>query len=245
LNLLLTAIIVAGLYIRLGIGEKKARQYIVNFLSVILVKVESQDTDAASRPPAAPSAPVAKQEPAASPAPVAAASPVEATQPVASAPSSPATVASDTNASTAPAPAAAPSATDGQPAASPVASASTPAPASVAPAAPPKPFNIADVAVNPSIWPQYVTLKQPIVFPVVLSGRQVGTVTVPAGSKAKLQNIEGGEVALVYEDGTQTVPWQSTDLEEQVMKGASAAPSSVPATIVTATASPPAPPAGN
>jgi hypothetical protein len=97
--------------------------------------------------------------------------------------------------------------------------------AAVAPAAPaaPKPFDPADIAGNPAAWPKTVHLKQAETFPAVFNAQVVGNVTVPAGAEVQLAAVKGEQLVLNYQGGTQTLPWDRTDLKEQVAK-LSAAP---------------------
>jgi hypothetical protein len=153
--------------------------------------------------------------------------------------SKPAPESNEENAAAAPAVAApAPPAIEKAPAAP------TPAPVAAATPAPPKPFDPADLAGNPSAWPKTVRLLQATNFPAVFNSQVVGSVTLPAGSEVKLVNIQGDQLTLDHQGGTQTLSWKLTDLEQEVAKGgsaASAAPTATPATdaAVTATTVPP------
>jgi len=98
-------------------------------------------------------------------------------------------------------------------------------PPSPPPPAAPKPFDPADLAANPASWPKTVRLKQAVVFPALLDSRIVGTVTAPAGAAVNLVKIQGGQLLLDFQGGTQSVSWRLTDLQEQVARQPAASPS--------------------
>ena len=85
-------------------------------------------------------------------------------------------------------------------------------PAASAPA--PKPFDPADLIGNPQAWPRSVRLKQDSVFPVVFNSQVVGSAKVPAGSEVKLVSIQGDQLVVDYQGGTQKIFWKLTNLEE-------------------------------
>jgi hypothetical protein len=114
----------------------------------------------------------------------------------------------------APAPAEAPSATPE------LAAAPTPTPAP----SPPKSFDPADLQANPGAWPKTLTLQQPVVFPALFNGQIVGSVTAPPGTLVNLVKIQGGQLILEFNRGTQTVPWKWTDLEQRAAQAGSTAP---------------------
>jgi len=119
------------------------------------------------------------------------------------------------------------------PAAAPVA-ASTPAP--------PKPFDPADLAANPGAWPKTLKLKAATDFPAAFNGQIVGSVSVPAGTEVKLVNIQGDQLIVDYQGGTQKLSWKLTDIEEEAAKAGPVAPAATPATEATAATVNPAPP---
>lgn len=116
-------------------------------------------------------------------------------------------------------------------------------PAAASTPAPPKPFAIADLAANPGAWPKSLRLKQSVTFPAVYNSQVVGSAAVPAGTAVNLQNIQGDQLVLEYQGGTQKVPWKLTDLEETV-GSAPVAPAATPAPETSAGATQTAP-AGN
>lgn len=81
----------------------------------------------------------------------------------------------------------------------------------------PTPFiNLDQIASNRSLWPKDVTLKKPIVFPAVVDGKEVGKVTVAAGTAVQLYRIEHQKLAVVYNGGGAWVQLAETDLAERV-----------------------------
>jgi hypothetical protein len=75
-----------------------------------------------------------------------------------------------------------------------------PAPAPAAPDEPATPaaapqlaqsLNLAQIATNHAIWPKTVRIKRTTEFPAVSQGKEVGTVTLPAGMEVKLISING------------------------------------------------------
>jgi hypothetical protein len=109
--------------------------------------------------------------------------------------------------------------------------------------APAKPFDPAELAGNPAAWPKTVRLKQATVFPAVFNAQVVGSVTVPPGAVVKLVNVQGDQLVLNYQGGTQTLSWKLTDLDEEVAKSGSLAPAAGPAPAAETVATP-APAAG-
>jgi len=103
-----------------------------------------------------------------------------------------------------------------------------PTPAAATPA-PAKPFDPADLARNPGAWPKTIRLKQEAVFPAMFNGQVVGSVKVPAGSAVKLLNVQGDQLVVDYQGGTQRLSWKLTDLEEAA-KSVSATPGVQPVT---------------
>jgi hypothetical protein len=102
---------------------------------------------------------------------------------------------------------------------------STPPPSVVSTPAPPKAFDPADLAGNPGAWPKTVRLKQSVVFPAVFNSQVVGSVTVPRGAVVNLVSIQGDQLILAFQGGTQKLSWKLTDIEEEVAKAGGAGPS--------------------
>jgi hypothetical protein len=94
------------------------------------------------------------------------------------------------------------------------------------PPPPPKPFDPADLAGNPSAWPKKLHLKQAVEFPALYNGQVVGSVTAPAGTAVTLRDIQGGQLTVDYQGGTQKIPWTLTDLEQAAAKVAATPASS-------------------
>jgi hypothetical protein len=67
-------------------------------------------------------------------------------------------------------------------------------------------------------------LKQAVVFPALYDGQNVGSITAPPGTAVNLVKIQGEELVLGFNGGTQTVPWRWTDIEEQAARRAPATP---------------------
>jgi hypothetical protein len=105
----------------------------------------------------------------------------------------------------------------------------TPPPVLAATPPPPKPFDPAELAGNPGAWPKTLRLKAPAVFPAVFNSQVVGSVSVPAGAVVNLLKIQGDQLIVVFQGGTQTLPWKATDLAEQVAMEEKAGPIAQPA----------------
>ena len=79
----------------------------------------------------------------------------------------------------------------------------TSAPAQRLAVAQPQPMSLAQIASNQSLWPKVVKIKKPIVFPAVLNGKEVGKLSVPAGTEVKLISVTPEKVGVAYSpDGT-------------------------------------------
>jgi hypothetical protein len=230
LNLALVALVAAGLYLRLNGGGDAGRR--------IHAAVQALATSPAPVTAPAVSAP-AVTAPMEAPAPVpvlAKTAPAPVIAPAPSVPAQPATAAPAIANAAASTPSAAPAPVIANTA--PPTPSAAPAPAVTAPA-PEKPFDPADLAGNPTAWPRIVHLKEPVSFPAVLNAQVVGSVTVPAGSEAQLVDIQGDQLTLNYQGGTQKLSWKLTDIAEQAARIAQAVPPAVPAPS-TASIAPPA-----
>ena len=82
--------------------------------------------------------------------------------------------------------------------------------------APAASINLDQIAADRSLWPKDVILKKPIVFPAVVDGKEVGKVTVAAGTAVQLYRIEHQKLALVYNGGGAWVQPAETDLAERL-----------------------------
>jgi len=206
LNVSLILIVAALAYLRLGGGQNQVRSLMAS-ASADLQKAANAAASPAAPGPAVPNiaatpAPVPQASstpaPAATPAPAIAAitAPQQASTPVTE---------------TTPVPAAA--ATAPEPTAP-----STPTPAAASTPGPPKPFDPADLASNPAAWPKTLRLKQAVEFPALFNSQVVGSVKAPSGTVVKLDNIQGDQLTVDFQGGTQTISWKLTDLEEQMAK---------------------------
>jgi len=121
----------------------------------------------------------------------------------------------------------------------------TPPPAVSTPPPAPKPFDIADLAGNRGAWPKMLRLKQAVDFPAVFNARVVGSVSVPAGSVVRLVEIQGDQLTLDYQGGTQILSWKLTDIDEEAARVAAvaAAPAAAPVAPPAAASAPVAAPA--
>lgn len=190
------------------IGGTALSERCVASLSVELSRLANILSVPSARPAAAIPAPAVQK--ASTPAPAPAQAPPASTPP-------PVPAISPLVAEEAAAPIAAPSATPDMAAAA----IATPTPTP----APPKPFDPADLQGTPGAWPKTVTLKQPVIFPALYNGQIVGSLTAPPGTAVKLVRIQGEQLVLGFNGGTQTVPWQWTDLEQWAAQSAPPAPS--------------------
>lgn len=80
----------------------------------------------------------------------------------------------------------------------------------------PKPaLTLEQIAADRSLWPKDIRLKTQVVFPSVLEGREVGKITVSAGTSVQIYKIEHQKVAVIYKGGGAWVPVADTDLLER------------------------------
>jgi len=110
-----------------------------------------------------------------------------------------------------------------------------PAPIVATTPAPPKPFDPADLVANPSAWPKQLRIRQAVEFPALYNGQVVGSVTAPPGTIVTLRNIQGGQLTVDYQGGTQKIPWTETDLEQEAAKVAATPPPAAPGPPTSAT----------
>lgn len=82
------------------------------------------------------------------------------------------------------------------------------------------------LASNRAQWPRCVRLKRPTVFKAVLDGKEVGEVSVRAGTEVQLMQIQSGKIGVAYSpDGKKAnlggawVQADDTDLIERVHAG--------------------------
>ena len=98
--------------------------------------------------------------------------------------------------------------------------ASTPAVAAAAEQASPTPqstpVDLKALTAIPAGWPKTVHLKTPMDFPVVVGGKSVGSVRLPAGTEAKLTAIKNGMLMLEYQGSSGWHSPEETDLMEKL-----------------------------
>lgn len=135
------------------------------------------------------------------------------------------------------------------PAPAPVVSAETPAPTDTAPPAStpepppsaeptpaPAPLEIADLARQPQLWPKQVLLVAPVRFNVIMQGKAMGSILVPARRPVILRKINpDGTVEIQYQSNTAITKHQDTDLLPRARAAALEKPA----------ANPPAPSSGD
>ncbi len=71
----------------------------------------------------------------------------------------------------------------------------------------------------PAGWPKTVHLNTAMDFPVVVGGKSVGSVRLPAGTEAKLTAIKNGMLALEYQGSSVWRSADETDLLEKLQGG--------------------------
>jgi len=91
---------------------------------------------------------------------------------------------------------------------------------------PGNPADMVQIAADHSLWPKAVRIKQTTVFPAVSQGKEIGKLSVPAGTEVKLISINADKVGVAYSpDGTMPNmggAWlqpEETDLLERVHAG--------------------------
>ena len=244
LNVMLILIVATVTFIRLGGGGRIARRSLAA-LSAELARLANELPAGASTPAPATASPVIATAPVPSPAamPAPVTMPASATAPKAPAAPALAPVSAPTlAAASAPTPAAASTPAMAPapaqvaesapvlaaPSAPALAAVPAPAPAAPAPPAVAKPFDPADLASNPAAWPKTLILKQAVVFPAVYNSQVVGSVTALPGTVVKLVNIQGNQLTVDYQGGTQTLFWQLTDIAQEESKAAAAPAQATP-----------------
>lgn len=85
-----------------------------------------------------------------------------------------------------------------------------------APPAPAKAVTFESLAADPTSWPRAVRLKKAVEMPAVVDGKQVGKVTVNAGTEVNLARIKDGKVGIEYQGGGAWLTPDETDLMERV-----------------------------
>ena len=91
-----------------------------------------------------------------------------------------------------------------------------PAPTDAVPAPAPAPaFTFATLAADPTAWPRTVRLKKAVEIPAVVGGKEVGKVTVKAGTEVSLARIKDGKVGIEYQGGGAWLTPEETDVMER------------------------------
>ena len=85
------------------------------------------------------------------------------------------------------------------------------------------PTDMIQLAANHSFWPKVVKVKKTTVFPAVYQGKEIGKLSVPAGTEVKVISINPEKVAVAYTpDGVMSnaggayLQPEETDLFERV-----------------------------
>ena len=84
-------------------------------------------------------------------------------------------------------------------------------------------LTLIQLAANHSFWPKVVKVKKTTVFPAVYQGKEIGKLSVPAGTEVKVISINPEKVAVAYTpDGVMSnaggayLQPEETDLLERV-----------------------------
>ena len=88
-------------------------------------------------------------------------------------------------------------------------------PADTAPAPAPAAMTFETLAADPTAWPRTVRLKKAVEIPAVVGGKEVGKVTVKAGTEVTLARIKDGKVAVEYQGGGAWLTPDETDVMER------------------------------
>ena len=98
-----------------------------------------------------------------------------------------------------------------------------------APTATPVPrLSVAMISRAPAWWPKQVTLAKATDFPILISGREVGKVQVPAGNLLRLWQVADGRVDVEYQGSRVWIPADATDVVIRATILSQAAPSPTP-----------------
>ncbi len=64
-------------------------------------------------------------------------------------------------------------------------------------------MRLAQFASDRSLWPKALKIKKATEFPAVLNGKEIGKLSVPAGTEVKLISVTSEKVGVAYSpDGT-------------------------------------------
>ena len=78
--------------------------------------------------------------------------------------------------------------------------------------------NLAALAQNRALWPKQVLLAKPVVFPVVINQRPMGTVTLSPGRSVDVLAVSLQGLTLAFQGGTRLVPADSTNVLEMARR---------------------------
>ena len=87
--------------------------------------------------------------------------------------------------------------------------------AAPAPAPAPAAMTFEALAADPTAWPRTVRLKKAVQIPAVVGGKEVGKLTVNAGTEVNLAQIRDGKVGIEYHGGGTWLTPEETDLMER------------------------------
>ena len=90
--------------------------------------------------------------------------------------------------------------------------------APVPPSTPAPQLSLADIAQNRALWPKQVLLVKPVVFPVVLKQRPMGTVTLAPGRAVDVLAVGPQGLTLAFQGGTRLVPADATNVLEMARR---------------------------
>ncbi len=76
------------------------------------------------------------------------------------------------------------------------------------------------LAADPTSWPRTVRLKKAVQIPAVVGGKEVGKVTVNAGTEVNLAQIRDGKVGIEYHGGGAWLTPEETDVMERTRPSA-------------------------
>ena len=91
----------------------------------------------------------------------------------------------------------------------------TPPAEGTSPTAPPAAMTFQTLAADPTAWPRTVRLKKAVDVPAVVGGKEVGKVTVKAGTEVNLARIKDGKVGIEYQGGGAWLMPDETDVMER------------------------------
>lgn len=59
------------------------------------------------------------------------------------------------------------------------------------------------IAGDKNLWPPYVVLKAPVAIPIIINGKQVGSVTAPIGTSVQVVSVNADGVLSISQNGNQ------------------------------------------